>query len=70
MQKKQFTGLSRRSFFGVMGGASTVAVVAVTMHPDAAQAYNFGEAETGPRYRETDHIKKFYSVNRYPTAKG
>jgi hypothetical protein len=70
MQQKQPTGLSRRSFFGALGGASTVAVAAATMRPDAAQAYDPGEAETGPRYQESDHVKAFYRVNGYPAAKG
>lgn len=74
MQKKQPTGLSRRSFFGAMGGASTVAVAgavagATMLHPDAAEAYDPGEAETGPRYQESENVKEFYRVNRYP-AKG
>jgi hypothetical protein len=70
MQEKQPTGLSRRSFFGAFGGASTAAVAAVAMRPHAAHAYDPGEAETGPRYQESDHIKNFYRVNGYPAAKG
>jgi hypothetical protein len=71
MQEKQPTRLSRRSFFGAFGGASTAAVAAVTMlRPDTAEAYDPGEAETAPRYRETDHVKEYYRVNRYPAAKG
>lgn len=71
MQEKRPTGLSRRSFFGAFGGASTAAVAAaVTMRPDAAQAYDPGEEETAPRYRETEHVKDYYRVNRYPAAKG
>ena len=71
MQEKRQTGLSRRSFFGAFGGGvSTVAVAAVALRPDTAQAYDPGEAETGPRYQESDHIKEFYRVNGYPAAKG
>ena len=71
MQEKRATGLSRRSFFGAFGGASTAAVAGVAMlRPDAAEAYDPGEAETGPRYQESENVKEFYRVNRYPAAKG
>ena len=71
MEKKQPTGLNRRSFFGAIGGASTVAAASVAMlRPDAAEAYDPGEAETGPRYQESENVKEFYRVNRYPAAKG
>lgn len=70
MKEKQPTRISRRSFFGALGGASTAAVAAVTvLRPDSAQAYNPGEEETRSRYQETDHIKEYYRVNRYPTPK-
>jgi hypothetical protein len=70
MQENKPTGMNRRSFFGAFGGASTAAVATVAMlRPDAAQAYDPGEAETGPRYKETDHVKTFYRVNGYPTSK-
>jgi hypothetical protein len=67
MQDKRPTGLSRRSFFGAFGGASTAAVATVAMlRPDAAQAYDPGEEELRARYRETDNVKEYYRVNRYP----
>jgi hypothetical protein len=71
MREKQATGLSRRGFFGAFGGVSTAAVAGAAMlRPNAAEAYDPGEAETGPRYQETDHVKDYYRVNGYPAAKG
>ncbi|MEO4001930.1 formate dehydrogenase [Mesorhizobium sp. CAU 1732] len=69
MQDKRPTGLSRRNFLRAFGGVSTTAVAAVALAPGEAQAYDPGEEETGPRYRETDHIKAFYRVNGYPLKK-
>ncbi|RVA12690.1 formate dehydrogenase, partial [Mesorhizobium sp. M7A.F.Ca.US.002.01.1.1] len=37
--------------------------------PREAQAYDPGEDEMRARYRETDHIKAYYRVNRYPEKK-
>jgi hypothetical protein len=69
MQDKRPTGLSRRNFFRVFGGASTAAVAAAAFTPGEAQAYDPGKEETRARYRETDHVKAFYRVNRYPAKK-
>ncbi len=69
MQDERTTGFSRRNFFRAFGGASATAVAAVALTPSEADAYDPGEEETGARYQETDHIKNFYRVNRYPQKK-
>ncbi|MGX9576501.1 formate dehydrogenase [Mesorhizobium sp. f-mel] len=69
MQEKKQTAMSRRNFLRAFGGASTTAVAAVTLSPGEAQAYDPGEEETRARYRETEHVKAFYRVNRYETLK-
>lgn len=69
MQDKRETALGRRNFLKVFGGASTTAVAAVALCPTDARAYDPGEEEMRDRYRETDHIKAFYRVNRYPKQK-
>ncbi len=56
--------VSRRRFFKVLGGASTVALAAPIMSEDAHAGESKDEARKA-RYRETDHVKKFYSTNRY-----
>lgn len=55
--------VSRRRFFKVLGGASTVALAAPIMR-DAHAGESKDEARKS-RYRETDHVKKYYSTNRY-----
>ena len=69
MQDTRRTALSRRNFLRTFGGASTTAVAAAAFVPTEAQAYNPGEEETRARYQETDHVKAFYRVNRYPQKK-
>jgi hypothetical protein len=69
MEEKRSTGLSRRNFLRAFGAASTAAVAAATLTPNEAQAYDPGKEEMRARYRETDHIKTYYRVNRYPEKK-
>ena len=69
MQDKRQTALSRRNFLRAFGGASTTAVAAAALVPTEAQAYDAGEEEMRARYQETDHVKAFYRVNRYPQDK-
>ena len=69
MQDKRRTALSRRNFLRAFGGASTTAVAAAALAPTEAQAYDAGEEEMRARYQETDHVKAFYRVNRYPQEK-
>lgn len=68
MRDKRPAPMNRRSFLRAAGGASTAAVAAASagLFPDSAQAYDPGEEEMRSRYQETDHVKAFYRVNRYP----
>lgn len=69
MQDTRHSALSRRTFLRAFGGVSATAVAAATLAPEEAQAYDPGNEETKARYRETDDVKAFYRVNRYPTSK-
>ena len=69
MQDKQKTALNRRNFLRAFGGASTTAVATAALAPSEALAYDPVEQEMRARYQETDHVKAFYRVNGYPTAK-
>ena len=64
VQTSEDKDVSRRRFFKVLGGASTVALAAPIMSGDAHAGESKNEARKS-RYRETDHVKKFYSTNRY-----
>jgi hypothetical protein len=55
--------LDRRRFF--MMGGSAVAAVAVAPLGSEAQADESQSERTKARYKETDHVKNYYRVNRY-----
>lgn len=54
--------LDRRRFF--MLGGSVAAAAAVPLAAEA-QAVETDAEKKKARYRETDHVKTFYRVNRY-----
>ena len=68
MRGRQKLSMDRRSFLRAAGGVSTAAA-ATALGSTAARAYDPGEEETRSRYRETEHIRTFYRVNRYPSGK-
>jgi hypothetical protein len=55
--------LDRRRFF-VLGG-SAAAAAAVPLATEAQAAAESDADKKKARYRETDHVKTFYRVNRY-----
>jgi hypothetical protein len=66
MKRERKTGVGRRQFFRALGG---VAAGAATM-PLATQAQADSESDDEKRkarYRESDEVKTYYRVNRYPS---
>jgi secreted PhoX family phosphatase len=61
------TDLNRRGFLKGLGtgaaGAVTVAAGVTAAAP--AEAAESAADKTKARYKETDHIKKYYATNRY-----
>ena len=57
--------LDRRSFFRGLGGAAAVAGAAVATSGAPAVAQENKTERSKARYRETEHVKTFYSTNRY-----
>jgi hypothetical protein len=55
--------VDRRSFFKALGAGAAVAATPAMVTP--AQAVDPGKDETKARYKESDHVKAFYRVNRY-----
>lgn len=55
--------VDRRSFFKALGAGATLAATPAMVTP--AAAVDPGKEETKARYRETEHVKDFYRVNRY-----
>lgn len=69
MHEKRQTTTNRRNFLRAFGSASTAAVASAAFAPTEVQAYDAGQEEMRARYQETDHVKTFYRVNRYPMKK-
>jgi hypothetical protein len=62
------TRVGRRDFLRIAGGASVGAAAGAGALAVPASADSENDAEKRkPRYRETEHVKTFYRVNRYPT---
>ena len=63
---KTFTGggVDRRRFF-TMGGSAVVAAATVPLASGEALADESQAERVKARYKETDHVKNYYRVNRY-----
>ena len=60
--------LGRREFLRSLGAGATVAVAAAgPLAGDARAATESNDEKRKSRYRETEHVKTFYRVNRYPS---
>lgn len=56
----------RRGFLRLMGAAPAAAAAVVALDGgQAAAGTETAEERKKPRYRETEHVKSFYRVNRY-----
>ena len=65
MQSKQKPTVGRREFLRVLGAGATVAA-AVPLAGEAKADTETSDEKRKSRYKETDHVKAFYRVNRYP----
>ena len=62
--KPQAKGLDRRRLF-MMGGSAVAAVAVVPLAGGEAVADESQAERVKARYKETDHVKNYYRVNRY-----
>lgn len=66
MNDQPRTGVGRRDVLRALGaGAGAAAATAAPLASGAVAAESDAEKKKA-RYRETDHVKTFYRVNRYP----
>ena len=68
MKRDTRTAVGRRDFLRALGAGAGVA--AVSAAPLATDGYADSESDADKkkaRYRETEHVKTYYRVNRYPT---
>jgi hypothetical protein len=66
MKQKQKTTVGRRDFLRVLGAGAAAASAAPLVGGSAVAAESDADKKK-TRYRETDHVKAFYRVNRYPS---
>ena len=68
MRDDKKTAVDRRNFLRKVGIGTVGAGTLTTPLMTAAQADSESDDEKRkPRYRESDDVKKYYRVNRYPT---
>ena len=68
MTKERKTTLARREFLRTLGAGATVAAAGSGPLAGAARDdTETNEEKRKARYRETEHVKTFYRVNRYPS---
>ena len=58
--------ISRREFLRVLGAGATAAAATPLATQAKADTENNDEKRKS-RYKETEHVKTFYRVNRYPS---
>ena len=67
MKHEGKTTVGRREFLRVLGaGAGAAAATAAPLASEAVAAESEQDKKKS-RYQETDHVKSFYRVNRYPS---
>jgi len=68
MKTSDKTAVGRREFLRVLGaGAGVAAATAAPLATAALADSENSDEKRKARYQETDHVKAFYRVNRYPT---
>ena len=66
MQSKNKATVGRREFLRVLG-AGGAAAAAAPLSTEAKADTETNDEKRKARYKETDHVKTFYRVNRYPS---
>jgi hypothetical protein len=65
MKQGKSPTLARRDFLRVLGASAGAAAVPLATEAKADSENN--QEKRKARYKETDHVKAFYRVNRYPS---
>ena len=68
MKKERKATLGRREFLRTLGAGATVAAAsAAPLAGEARADTESNDEKRKARYRETEEVKTFYRVNRYPS---
>ena len=66
MKSKDKTTVGRRDFLRAIGAGAAVAAAA-PLAGEARADTESNDEKRKARYKETDHVKTYYRVNRYPS---
>ncbi len=66
MKQPDKSKLGRRDFLRAVGAGAGLAVTAAGPLASQAVAAESDAEKKKSRYKETDHVKAYYRVNRYP----
>ena len=69
MQRTGKAALRRRDVLRTLGAMAGASVATATLPAAAVADSESHDDKRKSRYRATDHVRRFYDVNRYPTAK-
>jgi len=61
--------VGRREFLRVLGVGAGVAAASGSLATSARADSESNEEKRKSRYRETEHVRAFYRVNRYPAKR-
>jgi hypothetical protein len=67
MKRDDKTKVGRRDFLRVLGAGAGAAAVAPPFASEARADSENDQEKRKARYKETDHVKTYYRVNRYPS---
>jgi hypothetical protein len=67
MQSERKRTLGRREFLRTLGAGAGAAVATAPLAGGARADSESNDEKRKSRYRETDHVKAFYRVNKYPS---
>jgi hypothetical protein len=66
-QPKAAASLGRREFLRTMGVGSAAVAASGALVGETQADTETNDEKRKARYRETEHVKTFYRVNRYPS---
>jgi anaerobic selenocysteine-containing dehydrogenase len=67
MKQERQAKVGRRDFLRALGvGASAAVAGAGSLGSEARADTETADEKKKPRYRESEHVKAYYRVNRYP----
>jgi nitrous oxide reductase len=67
MAKERDSKLGRRDFLGTLGVGATAVATATPLAGEARADTETNDEKRKARYKETEHVKTYYRVNRYPS---